>query len=247
MTKPLRYSSVSDYYRCPTYYKLKHIDGLDDGMGRSMDIALGSAVHLGVQDLFEGGNGVDVFKAYWGLEAEKGLEKSRYDHADLLKIGVALLEIFQSEHMGKFKPTHLEHKMLIRLGKHPYSGVADFVGTYRRNGEPLLSIVDWKTSAYPYDQYKLITNEQLYGYAHMVQETLGQEIKQVIYGVAVKDHQNPRWQFKTALLDQAVLKEKLANIELTCDNISETKKFAKNPNACVVGKRVCPFYSKCYK
>jgi hypothetical protein len=240
MTKPFRYSSVSDYYKCPRYFKLKHVDGLDDGMGKSLDIYYGSCIHLGVQDLFEGGNGVDVFRTMFDLKTD--LEKSRYGHDDLRKIGIDLLEIFQTEHMNKFKPTHLEHKMLIKLGKHDFSGVADFVGTYRDK----LSIVDWKTAAYPYDQYKLIVNEQLYGYAHMVQETLGLKIEQVVYGVAVKDHQKPRWQFKAADLTQEVLDKKLANIELTCNTISETKEFAKNPSQCVVGKRVCAFFEECY-
>lgn len=238
--KPYRYSSISDFYKCARYYKLKHIDGLDDGMGKSLDIYFGSCIHLGVQDLFEGGDGLSVFQTMFNMKDD--LEQSRYGKDQLLKIGTDLLEIFRDEHMAKFKPTHLEHKMLIKLGKHDFSGVADFVGTYKDK----LSIVDWKTAAYPYDQYKLIVNEQLYGYAHMVQETLGLKIEQVVYGVAVKDLQNPRWQFKTADLTQFELGKKLANIELTCNTISETKEFTKNPSQCVVGKRVCAYFRECY-
>lgn len=240
--KPFRYSTISDYYRCPTFYKLKHIDGLDDGLNKSADISFGTAVHLGMQDLFEGGDGITVFKLYWSMEEAKGLQSTRYGHADLMKIGTALLEIFRDEHMKKFSVNMLEQKMTAELGEHTFSGTADFVGEYNR----VLSIVDWKTSAMPYDQYKLTYNEQLYGYAYLVKKALGLDIKQIVYGVAVKDDKNPRWQFRTAPLEERVLKEKMDNVELSCSNIKGTKVFSKNPLECVRGKRPCAFFNVCY-
>ncbi len=44
--KPYRYSTISDFYKCPRYFKLKHLDGLDDGMGKSLDISFGTFTNL---------------------------------------------------------------------------------------------------------------------------------------------------------------------------------------------------------
>lgn len=240
--KAFRYSTLSDFHRCQQYYKLKHIDGLDDGLGKSADIVFGSCIHLGVQDLFEGGDGVTVYKTYWGLQKDKDLEYTRYGHEALEHIGTTLLEVFKDEHMKKFEPLHLERKMTTSLGKHTFSGTVDCIAKFKGK----ISVVDWKTAAYPYDQYKLVVNEQTYGYAHLAQQELGVDVEQLVYGVAIKDEKNPRWQFRTRPLNKVELEKKLANIKETCDTISKTKNFLHNPNACVVGKRVCPFFERCH-
>lgn len=245
--KPFRYSSIQDFYKCPRYYKYKHIDGLiDPGMEKSADMRFGSAMHLGVQDLLEGGNGLDVFTTWWQLEEKNDLEYTRLKHADLGRMGVDLLIVFRDEHMHKFVPKYLEMKLATALGPHAYSGTADFVGEYK--GVP--SVVDWKTSAMPYGPQKIEVNEQMYGYAHLVKQELGYEAEQVVYGVAVKDPKNPRWQFRTAPISNTIVSKKLDNVIQACDSISSTKVFMKNPLQCATGSygniRVCPFYKLCH-
>lgn len=248
MKKPFRYSTIQDFYKCPAYYKWKHVDGVPDpGMESSADMRFGSAIHLGVQDLFEGGNGLDVFNMWWQLEESNKLDFTRLKHGDLGKIGQELLVIFRDEQMKHFKPLHLEKKLVTKLGDHDYSGTIDFVGDYR--GVP--SVVDWKTSAMPYTQYKIEVNEQMYGYAALAEKELGFKAEQLVYGVAIKDPKNPRWQMRTLKLVPAVLEEKLDNVTAVCNHIDSTKRFTKNPNQCVTGSygnvRVCPYYSLCHK
>lgn len=240
--KPLRYSTVSDFHKCPAYYKHKHIDGLSDGIEKSADVAFGSAVHLGVQDLLEGSDGFEVFDMFWDM-ADKSLEYTRLSHADLKKMGRIFLEIFRDEQMKHFKPFKLEEKIIGIVGQHAFSGTVDFIGEYR--GVP--SIVDWKTSAMPYDAYKIIYNEQTYGYAHLVLSSGLYKPVQALYGVFIKDPKNPRFQVpKPAPLTKEKLDSVLANLGTVCDTITGTKVFYKNPTMCKVGQRVCPFWGSCY-
>lgn len=244
-----RYSTISDYHKCGAYYEFKHVKGLSDGIEKSGDVAFGSCIHLGVQDLLEGGDGLDVFRTYWGLKRLEDLVYSRYGAEELEQLGLDLLEIFRDEHMKKFEVLKdengallLERKMYGKMGKHAFAGTADCIATFK--GLP--SLVDWKTAAYPYDRFKLIHNEQIYGYVELARQGLGMKLEQGVYGVAVKDPKNPRWQFKTAGIADEKLASVVANIAATCDQIEATKRFLKNPSACVVGKRVCPFFDKCY-
>lgn len=247
--KPFRYSSISDFYKCPQLYKLKHIDGLDDGGGKSGDMAFGTCLHLGVQDLFEGGDGITVFKAYWDTFQTKEMEYSRYGWDDLLTLGCQLIAIFRDEHLHKFVVANdpdgqpmLERKFHTNLGGHAFSGTIDFVGTYK--GVP--SVIDWKTAAYPYDAHKLVVNEQTWGYAYAAQTELGYPVQQVGYGVAVKDPKNPRWQFRTALVTPESLTKRLDNMIAVCNTISGTTQYTRNPLSCVQGKRLCAFFQNCH-
>lgn len=238
-----RYSTLSDAHKCLRYYELKHILGLDDGGDKSGDMAFGTCMHAAQQDLFEIGNGVDVFRAQWAEQKDKGLVYTRYSHEELAKLGPALIEIFRDEHLKHFQPVYLEKQLTTRLTPTiGYSGTLDFLGQYK--GVP--SVVDWKTAGYPYDAYKIVVNEQMYGYAHLAKQELAYKAEQVVYGVAVKDLANPRWQFKKAPLTEQILTKKLANILAMCNTLACTKVFYQNPSQCVVGKKICPFYSQCH-
>lgn len=248
MSKPFRYSTISDAHKCMKYYELKHIQGMDDGLGKSGDIVFGTAVHQAMQDLYEGGNGLDVFHFFWQLQRDKALEYGRLGWDELSDMGAKLITYFADEHMHKFKPLHLERKMNGKIGRHHFQGTADFVGTFQsaKNAEPVLALVDWKTSAMPYDQYKIQVNEQLYGYVALAQQELGITIQHAVYGVAIKDPKGPRWQFKKTFISPEILTKMVGNIEAMCDHLSTAKTFYRNPSACVVGKRVCPFFSVCH-
>jgi hypothetical protein len=247
-----RYSTISNFHKCQKYYELKEILGLSDGIEKSGDVAFGSCLHLGVQDLFEGGDGLDVFNTYWNLQASKNLEYSRLDHGDLGWIGAELLKVFRDEHMHKFAPLidisgvpMLECKMHGSIGQHKFSGTVDAVAEFGGH----VSVVDWKTAAYPYDAYKIQCNEQMYGYVELIRQTYGIDVKQVVYGVFVKDPKNPRFQIKKALVTPEKQQAVLANISAVCDQITTAKLaqvFTKNPGQCVVGKRVCPFFTSCH-
>lgn len=253
MNKPFSYGQLMDWHKCQKYFFHKRVMGLSDGIELSGDVAFGSCLHLGIQDLFEGGDGLDVFSVSWGLNENKALEYSRYKHADLLSIGISLVEIFRDEHMHKFTPALcpktgaplIERRLEGKVGEHAFCGVVDLIGGF----SGLLSAVDWKTAAYPYDAYKINVNEQLYGYVDLAAQELGINIEQIVYGVGIKDIKNPRWQFKKAVVTKDKQTAILTNMEQTCTDIVTKRDagcFIKNPTACVIGKRVCPFFSKCH-
>ena len=240
-----RYSTISLFHKCQQLYKLTQIDGLDDGSDKSGDLTFGTAVHMGVEDLLKGGNGVDVFEMFWSLQEGKELEYGRLGHDTLAELGKALLQVFSEEHLRHFTPKHIEAKAEAQLGDYTFSGTVDFLGDYK--GVP--SVVDWKTSAMPYDNYKIQCNEQMYGYAFLAEQALGFKAEQVVYGVAVKDPKNPRWQFKTSALSPDKQKAMLDNLVLTMKQIEVAKGagFVKNAQHCVRGRYVCPFFDLCHK
>jgi hypothetical protein len=132
-----RYSTISNFHKCQKYYEFKEVLGLSDGIEKSGDVAFGSCLHLGVQDLFEGGNGLDVFTAFWELQKPKDLEYSRLDWEALDRMGHDLLEIFRDEHIHKFMPLKdasgalmLECKMHGSIGQHQFSGTVDAVAEH---------------------------------------------------------------------------------------------------------------------
>jgi len=249
--KVFRYSTLSDAHKCLRFFELKHIKGMDDGSDKSGDMAFGTTIHAAIQDLFEIGNGTDVFSDLWGAQKNVELEYSRYKWEDLRALGETLISIFRDEHQDKFVPQYLEKRLETRLARTSadgdnllqfnYHGTVDFLGTF--NGIP--SVVDWKTSAMPYDRFKIQCNEQMYGYANLAKHCLGFDAQQVVYAVAIKDMKNPKWQFRTAPLSDKIVQSKIDNIFDTAMSLQQGP-YYKNPNQCVVGKRVCPFFNTCH-
>lgn len=241
-----RYSTISDAHRCLKYYEYKHVLGLPDGGDLSADMAMGSALHLGIEDLFAGGSGVDVFGLYMEARKAAGLEYGRLKYDDLYSLGQTLLLIFAAEHMKKFTVESLEAKLDAPLGRYTLSGTVDCVGLYKGRR----CVIDWKTSSYPYDAYKIQHNEQMYGYAHLVEHNTGKLPEALVYGVAVKDLKNPRWQFKEMPLTTEKQKFMVDNLEAMCEHISQVTiagAFVRNPTACMNYNRPCPFFNVCFK
>lgn len=236
------YSIQSDYHRCGKYYELKHIMGHDDGGSKSVDMAFGTCCHMGMEEILSNkGDGKDLFSIAWKTHKDK--EFGRLSWEQLHELGLSLLSQFTARHKSKFSPVHLEAEMRHDFGRYILKGTADFLGTY--NGIP--SIVDWKTASRPYDEYKIVTNEQLYVYASLAKSVLGYEAKQVVYGVLIKDVKGPRFQFKTRAIDNWDAVDKMMdNVHNTCNAILDSKLFLRDSASCQLWSRPCPFLDKCF-
>lgn len=248
MTTTYRYSTLSDSDRCLKYYELRHILGMDNNSDKNADLKFGTSLHLGIQDLFEGGNGLDAFNILWNSYEEDGLEYSRLRHKDLSNLGNIFIERFERLHLKHFIPAHIEKKMSFNpLGsQYVLSGTPDFLGSYK--GVP--SVVDWKTSGYAYDKAKLVINEQMPGYMAMAKEAVGYEAQQLVYVVFVKNPKEPRIQVLTKLPTVDKINSVLENIVARCKDLerrSGSKEYPRNPQSCLIGTRKCDFYSVCYK
>lgn len=240
--KHYRYSTLGDYNKCPKYYELKHLLKLDDGSDKSGDMAFGTALHLAIQDLFEGGNGHDVFNVFWEAATNKELEYTRYKHDELAEFGKEFIDLFVPK-MSMFKPLHLEQKLMMPVtAEYGFSGTADFLGEFKG----VKSVVDWKTSALPYTGYKIRCNEQMYGYAELAYNQLQFEAEQAVYVVFIKDHKNPRIQVKVTPLTREKVTKKLDNIKAICHDIHNRTTYHKNSSQCVIGSRVCRFFNTCH-
>jgi hypothetical protein len=242
MTKSFRYSTISDGYKCLRYYELKHVLGLPDGSDKNADLKFGTALHLGIRDMFEGGNGIDVFNIFWNAEEKNGLVYGKLPHNVLQDLGNTFLERFERLHLKHFKPAHIEKKLSCNLGKYKLTGTVDFLGEYK--GVP--SVVDWKSAGYPYEKQKLSINEQMYGYNAMSREELGYQAKQHVYVVFVKNPKEPRIQVLTKQVTAAKMDIMLQNVAHMCDELTNRTIFPKNRNACMYGKTLCPFFNHCY-
>lgn len=237
-----RYSTISDAYKCFKYYELKHIHKLPDGSERNADLKFGTALHLAIEDLFLGGNGIDVFNIFWNAE-RLNLDYGRLPFNILSDLGNTFIERFERLHFKHFMPLFLEQKGEVFLDKYKLTGTVDFLGKYK----DVPSIVDWKTSSYPYEKEKLIINEQMYGYNLMAQANHGFKAKQHVYVVFVKNPKEPRIQVITREVTEEKMTEVVDNIKLMCEDINIRSKFPKNRNSCMMGKRKCSYFSTCYK
>lgn len=246
-----RYSEVQTYYKCQKLYEYKHVQELPDGSDKSADLLFGTAVHLGLQDVFEGGNGVDCFNIFWTDLEDKLLDYGRLPWRDLSYLGQTFIERFKRLHKKNFAPISLETTMEAEINGVTLTGTADMIGKYKDK----LSIIDYKTSAMPYDSYKIECNEQMYNYAALASTKLGYKIEQLVYIVFVKNIKEPRIQVITKDLDKQKLDDMMENLTNTCKEIQvkaslledgHKKVFLRNPSSCVMGKHVCPFFNKCF-
>lgn len=237
-----RYSTISDAYKCYKYYELKHVLGLKDNSDKNADLKFGTALHLAIQDMFEGGNGIDVFNIFWNAEEKNSLVYGRLPHGVLNDIGNTLLERFERLHLKHFNMAHIEKKMEVALGDYKLTGTVDFIGEYK--GVP--SVVDWKTGGYPYEKEKLIINEQMYGYNAMARASLGYQAKQHVYVVFVKNPKEPRIQVLTKEVTDDKMNNMLDNVHTMCNEITNRTVFPKNRNNCMMGKYKCSFFNTCY-
>jgi PD-(D/E)XK nuclease superfamily len=244
MTKQFRYSTISDFQKCQAYYDIKHNQGIPDGSDKSGDMSFGTSIHGALEQAHQvdGCDAVEFFKTHWGSRP-KDLEYGRLKGDALMDIGVALVQIYIEEHKKHFIPTHLEQKMLLDYNGYTVGGTADGVGLYR--GVP--SIIDYKTSSMPYDNYKIYSNPQMYLYAYLARETLKVDIKQLVYIVLIKDIKNPRIQVKKVDVSPDILETKFKEFAAICNEVSTKGTFHKNPLSCMNYNRVCPYFERCFK
>jgi hypothetical protein len=135
----------------------------------------------------------------------------------------------------KFEPIQYEKRLELPLEGHVYQGTLDMLCKY----EDLTTLVDWKTSAYPYDIKKLSTNEQLYGYAALAEAEFNIQIEQLMYFVFVKSTGNIQTNIKIKL-DRDKLDEMVGNIKSMIRDLATRKEWPMNPKCqyCVCDRKL---------
>jgi hypothetical protein len=233
------FSKLSDARQCLRLYKYKHIDGLagDEANG---DLAFGSAMHLGINDVLKGGDGLRIFAIYW--ESVKGLQFGRFSHEELKSMGEVFLVRFKRLHAKHYEPFQMEERVYGKMGPHEFEGTPDFLGKYKGRK----AVVDFKTAGYKYDKRKILCDEQMPGYAALAEKELGFKPEIAVYCVFVKDRTAPSIQVLEIELTEQRQYDILSNIIETCEDLEGRKVFPMNTSNCIRGSIVCPFFEKCH-
>lgn len=230
------YSAIDTAYQCLEKYRLRHIEQIPMEV-ESGDMHFGTAMHLAMSAYFEGLDPESVFLRYWDSIVNKELRYTVFDWAKLRDKGLVFISRWVRLHAKKYEPFKVEERMKIKLNGFNVEGTADFIGLY----EGIPSIVDFKAYLKILDKTKIITNEQMYLYAHMSKEFFGYEIKQIAYVGFVKLEDRIQTNLKIELTP-AKTKSMLDNVTLMMRDLSTRKEFPKNRNSC----QYCEYFNRCY-
>lgn len=238
----MRYSGLDTAHKCLRKYQLQYIERIPQPGVEGLDLAFGTGIHLGVQTCLEGGDPVAIFNTFWDSYRNKELVKSRMSYDELADLGPVFLSRFERLHAKYFSHVTLEQTIKGTLGGHAFEGTPDVVGLY--NGIP--SIVDFKTSNYAYPKERILVNEQMPIYAHLANQSMGYEVKQLVYFVFVKSTgtiQRPI----VVPLTKKLLDSAIRNAIIMSDDLKTRKVYPMNPNSCMMGTFKCPYFDTCHK
>lgn len=248
MGDAIRYSHLTDYNKCPKYYEHRHILDTPSPAPASGAMAFGTACHLGVQTFFEGGDGEGVFEAMW--EANRDLTYT-YSNGEtwetLARDGAVLMSKFKRLHLKHFKPQYVEAKLsrgyvMNQGGGVEFSGTVDFAGEYKG----VKSVVDFKTSAWPYEPAKLVINEQLALYNYMLRPDFVAEqhtyvvLKKAKYGV------DAGIQVLSRPFTEAQVLDRVDNMARITHEVGRRRDFTRNTGGCMYGKNLCDYATLCF-
>lgn len=242
----MRYSELSDYYKCPKFYELRYVLKVASDQLPSASLLFGTAMHAALEEYLRGGDGTVTFQAFW--EAERGKPITYYNGETwegLLDDGQVLLARFQRLHLKHLEPQFLEVKLDGSYQGQPLSGTCDMAGKYKG----VDSVIDFKTSAKPYEKDKIRTSEQMYIYNHMLMEAHNFNARQHVYMVFKKSYLSavPSIQVITREVPVSELISVMANVGAVAEEITKRSLFTKNKNSCMMGKYKCEMWSHCYK
>lgn len=237
------FSKISDSQTCLRLYRYKHIDKVKLEEELSADLEFGTAMHAALHQILKGGDGEAAFTSHWEFARDLGLDYGRLQHDQLREIGLRLLTRFKRLHAKKFKPFKMEERAFATIEGLSLEGTPDFVGEF----EGVPSIVDYKTSAYRYDKQKIVCDAQMPLYARLAELAWGYAVQQRVYVVFVKDAKDPSIQIIKSPLTPMIVNDSIVNVIETCQDLQNRKSFPMNTKACVVGARVCPFFSTCFR
>lgn len=232
------FSKIKVFRACPYMYKLQFIDGVQLER-RSLDTEFGTAVNLGLDAILRGeGDGTEPFDMYWET-TDRNLTRFRYNWEAFAQMGPAFLRKFREREAKHYEPTLIGERLYGKIGKHAFEGEPDFYGKYKGK----LTVIDFKTSGKNYPSAKIVSDEQMVGYAALLEQNGHKAPEQTMFQVFVKDFNAPKLQ--KPLISELTSQKKydiLLNIEHTCDDIASRKVFPKNPDAYFMGEFVSPYH-----
>lgn len=244
------YSKYSTLAQCGQKFKLSYIDGV--GTPSAAALEFGSAMHAGIntllisKDVFEA---QAVFEAYWRTSHPKcDFTGERYGAEYLESTGHKFLSNFHKR-LAKDMTLIVGEERLRGLHTMPAErgfaisdvceGTPDALVQWQ--GKNIL--LDFKTSAYNYDERKTDISLQLNLYAWLLEEN-GYKVDALCYLVFNKQTGGIQTPYIVAY-DKKKALAMVGEALLTWNrNLGH---YEKNPNACFMGKTACPHFDRCWK
>lgn len=248
----LSYSNFSTLRTCGQKYKLNVIDKIPQPPAVALEF--GTALHAGLNSALVDGDdelAAITFETAWD---------SRIDKLDFTgeRNGPVVLRDMGAKFCARFTNKYAKHMKLVVGEKRMYAkgpqGAACKHEAYKTielegtpdalvewDGENVL--LDFKSSAYNYLDCKIDISLQLNLYAWLLEEN-GYKVDSLAYVVFVKGT-------GTIQTIKKVKYEREKALQMISEMVSYWSRnedhFEKNPNGCLMGKSVCPYFDKCWK
>lgn len=181
-------SKVHDYLRCPALYFFRHVSNIEI-QTVSVDLAIGSAVHRGVEALLknrmgqEGGDPEKAIQASLELDAphlepaDEGEEPPALD--DLRQESVQLLKLYAENIAPAFKPIAVEQRVEFELGGTLFTAVIDTITED-------YTVRDLKTSRRRPSESDIAENIQATAYSRGFRALTGEPAKSVTFDYLIR-------------------------------------------------------------
>lgn len=242
----IRYSAISAYYKCPRLYQLDYIEKLPKVGPESSALHFGSAVHLAIEDVLQGGPGVLTFQMLWESRRNQDMVYyGRESWESLMADGERLLSLFKRNHAKHIKAAYVEEQISGVYDKVKLMGTVDCAGEYKG----VKSVIDFKTSGTRYPAEKLVVSEQLYVYNHLLSSERQYDAVQHVYIVLRKTGRDGEAgiQVITKPVSPAELTATLNNVRDVALEIAARKTFTMNRGHCIIANKYkCERYETCY-
>src|SRR5690606_24288335 len=182
-------SKVYDYLRCPALYFFRHVSNIEIQETVSVDLAIGSAVHRGVEALLknrmgqEGGDPEKAIQASLELDAphlepaDEGEEPPALD--DLRQESVQLLKLYAENIAPAFKPIAVEQRVEFELGGTLFTAVLDTITED-------YTVRDLKTSRRRPSESDIAENIQATAYSRGFRALTGEPAKSVTFDYLIR-------------------------------------------------------------
>lgn len=237
----LSYSNYSMLRTCGQKYKLSVLDKVPQPM--NVNFEFGSALHAGLKCALETKDpdaAMDVFIAYWDSVSGKIPQYDRHGPEFLREMGTKFVANFTRRYGSKMSLIVGEQRMYateangVALEGTP-DALVEFEG---RN-----VLLDFKSSAYNYDDIKTHISQQLHLYAFLLEKN-GFKVDALSYIVFNKGSGSIQTPY-VVNYDNKVAEQMITEmVEYFKRNDGH---YEKNPNACVMGKQVCAYVERCWK
>lgn len=241
------YSKINSSQTCLKKYQYQYVLDIAPEGQISSALEFGSAVHLGLEALFEQDDPVLHFETYWDSIKKKPIDWGRYDWQSHRDMGIIMLQRFKRLHYPHLEPILFEKRLYADMDGTKFEGTPDFYGHYKG----VLSIVDFKTSSSRYMQHRLDVAQQLMNYAWLVERNGHDFPKQLVYIVFIKGmsrgRANPSIQVLTRELTREMVDATMANMKVLAEELKARREFPKNYGACLNYNSVCQFWDYCHK